>query len=117
MRVRSEENFVLACKSILHVIRCDPKLTIKSKKIGHHQKCDADFVNAMLLNWPSLKDLTPGINPKVLKFLKNVKFEHCDRRIFFKSLLSSGKTAFLQISADFATGFENSSDKDVNKCK
>ena len=27
-------------------------------------------------------------------------------RIFFNSLLFSGKTAFLQISADFVTGFE-----------
>ena len=45
-------------------------------------------------------------------------------RIFFNSLLFSGKTAFLQISAKFATRFEKiffsseiSLDKDANRCK
>ena len=36
---------------------------------------------------------------------------------FKKSLLISGKTGFLQILADFVTGFESSSDKDVHRCK
>ena len=80
--VRSKENFVLVCKRFLHVIRCDPKLTIKSMRIGYYYKYDVDFVNAMLLNWPSLKDLTLGMNTGLpyipYQFLKNVKFEHCD---------------------------------------
>ena len=36
---------------------------------------------------------------------------------FFQKLTFSVKTAFLQISADFVTGFESSSDKDANRCK
>ena len=35
-------------------------------------------------------------------------------RIFSDSLLFSGKTVFLQISAVYVTGFETSSDKDAN---
>ena len=45
-------------------------------------------------------------------------------RIFSNSLFFSGKTVFLQISADYVTGFEklfchfkSSLDEDANRCK
>ena len=79
--VGSKRNFILVCKRFLNVIRCDPKSTGKSMKIREDCEYDVDFLNAMLLNWPSLKYLTLGMeyylhNHKDLKFLENVKFEH-----------------------------------------
>ena len=57
-----------------------------SEWIEHGIECsecgeyDVDFVNAMLLNWPSLKYLTlyTCSNAQVSNFLENVKFEHCE---------------------------------------
>ena len=54
------------------------------KIFGRRCKVNVDFVNAMLLNWPSLKYLTIRMDhyrhfDKDLKFLENVKFEHCER--------------------------------------
>ena len=52
------------------------------KIFGRRCKVNVDFVNAMLLNWPSLKYLTLEMgtwNPdEVLNYLENVKFEHCE---------------------------------------
>ena len=81
--VDSRKNFILVCKRFLHIVRCDPKITGKCVKIQPLKfRYNADFMNTLLLNWPSLKhlklEMKSSLFTKVSKFLKNVNFENCE---------------------------------------
>ena len=78
---QSRENFILVCKRLLFIVRCDPKIgncvTIPRVVFNYN----VDFMNALFLNWPALKKMTLIMEgcrfPELSEFLQKLKFESC----------------------------------------
>ena len=81
--VKSRKNFILVCKRFLNIVRSDPKITGKGLKIRPKKfRYNVDFMNALFLNWPSLKYLELKMKKSspenVAKFLDYLEFENCE---------------------------------------